>query len=63
MLVFSGSTFPGAGTACLKGEKTSARAIILDILETVDVKSCLLAADLTHDDVSAIRSRLLGIGT
>ena len=46
----------------LKGEKTSARAIILDILATVDVKSFLLAAGLTHDDVSAIRTRLLGIG-
>jgi protein tyrosine/serine phosphatase len=46
----------------LKGEKTSARAIILDILAAVDVKSSLLNAGLTHDDVSAIRARLLGIG-
>jgi hypothetical protein len=46
----------------LRGEKTSARAIILDILAAVDVKSSLLTAGLTHDDVSAIRARLLGIG-
>jgi len=46
----------------LTDERTSARAIILDILATVDVKSCLLAAGLTHDDVSAVRNRLLGIG-
>jgi protein-tyrosine phosphatase len=45
----------------LRGEKTSARTIILDILSTVDVMSCLLAAGLTHDDVSAVRNRLLGI--
>jgi protein tyrosine/serine phosphatase len=44
----------------LRGEKTSARAIILDILAMVDVKSCLLAAGLTYDDVSAVRTRLLG---
>jgi protein-tyrosine phosphatase len=43
----------------LRGKKTSARAIILDILATVDVKSPLLAAGLTHDDVSAIHTRLL----
>ena len=47
----------------LKGEKTSARAIILNILVTVDVKSSLLAAGLTHEDVSAVRTRLLGIST
>jgi protein-tyrosine phosphatase len=46
----------------LRGEKTSARAIILDILAAADVKSSLLTAGLTHDDVSAIRARLLGIG-
>ena len=46
----------------LRGEKTSARAIILDILAAVDVKSSLLTAGLTHDDVSAIHARLLGIG-
>jgi protein-tyrosine phosphatase len=46
----------------LRGEKTSARAIILDILATMDVKSSLLAAGLTRDDVSAIRTRLLSIG-
>jgi hypothetical protein len=43
-------------------EKTSARATILDILAAVDMKSSLLTAGLTHDDVSAIRARLLGIG-
>jgi protein tyrosine/serine phosphatase len=46
----------------LRGENTSARAIILDILATVDLKSSLLAAGLTHDDVSAVRTRHLGIG-
>jgi hypothetical protein len=45
----------------LTHEKTSARGIILDILATMDVKSSLLAAGLTHDEVSAIRTRLLGI--
>jgi protein-tyrosine phosphatase len=46
----------------LRGEKTSARGIILDILATMDLKSSLLAAGLTHDDASAVRNRLLGIG-
>jgi len=36
--------------------------IILDILTTVDVKSSLLTAGLTRDDVSAVRTQLLGIG-
>lgn len=40
--------------------KTSARAIILDILATVDVKNLLLTAGLTDDDVNAIRTRLRG---
>lgn len=38
----------------LRREKTSARAIILDLLTAVDVKSYLLAADVTDDDVRAI---------
>jgi protein-tyrosine phosphatase len=46
----------------LRGEKTSARGIILDVLAAMDLKSCLLTAGLTHDDVSAVRTRLLGIG-
>jgi hypothetical protein len=46
----------------LRGEKTSARAIILDILATGDVKGCMLAAGLTYDDVSAVRTRLLATG-
>ena len=46
----------------VRGQETSARAIILDFLATVDVKSSLLAAGLTRNDVSAIPTRLLGIG-
>jgi protein-tyrosine phosphatase len=42
----------------LKGEGTSAREIIRDILATVDIERCLLAAGLTHEGVSAVRTRL-----
>jgi protein-tyrosine phosphatase len=46
--------------AILKRRNTTARALILDILASLDAGAYLLAAGLNEDDLTAIRARLLG---
>jgi len=44
----------------LTRKETSARTLLLDILESLDVDAYMRAGGLGSDDLAAIRARLLG---
>jgi hypothetical protein len=46
--------------AILQRRQTSARALLLELLESLDAAAYLRAAGLPEDDVAAVRGRLLG---
>jgi hypothetical protein len=46
--------------AILARKKTSARALVLEVLSSLDADACLRTAGLPDADVAAIRTRLVG---
>lgn len=46
--------------AFLSGHGTSARGLIISLLESLDVEAYLLGAGLTHADIDALRARAFG---